>query len=276
MVDNGSSDFTASSVLRFTHKFGSQTVRLLRLRRREGPGEALALGVMRARGRRILVADAQGAVRLQELERLESAMQLLQRSHRGRARDRAAGDARAGGRLEPEPEAAVEPEPDCDCVVIGSRAHLQLELVRKSGLAVGGLAAGKSESDAGVEAGSVAGPPAAAVTRLQGFAWRASAALFRLLCVPDVYDAQCRFRLFSRRAARRLLACHLLETRGVDAELVFLAALTQTPLAETGVRWSALEAACVCSAAESAALARDVLAMRLCYATTGLWKTKVA
>jgi len=72
VVDDGSSDATASTVRKFERV--RQQVKLIHLPKNGGKGYAVKLGVLNARGERILFADADGATPIQELERLEHAL----------------------------------------------------------------------------------------------------------------------------------------------------------------------------------------------------------
>lgn len=72
VVDDGSVDDTAHIV----HKFERirDQIRLIQLPQNEGKGAAVRMGVVNARGERVLFADADGATPIAELERLEAAL----------------------------------------------------------------------------------------------------------------------------------------------------------------------------------------------------------
>lgn len=72
VVDDGSVDRTSGVV----NSFASQhpEVRLIRLAENHGKGHAVRSGVVNARGKLVLFADADGATPISELERLESAV----------------------------------------------------------------------------------------------------------------------------------------------------------------------------------------------------------
>ena len=72
VVDDGSRDGTASLVRSLGGEFPE--VRLLRLPANSGKGYAVRAGVVNARGNLVLFADADGATPIEEIERLEAAI----------------------------------------------------------------------------------------------------------------------------------------------------------------------------------------------------------
>jgi dolichyl-phosphate beta-glucosyltransferase len=72
IVDDGSRDETAQQVTRFA--LDAPAVRLIRLPANRGKGAAVRAGMLAARGRLRLMADADGATPIQEVERLERAL----------------------------------------------------------------------------------------------------------------------------------------------------------------------------------------------------------
>ncbi|MEP6887888.1 MAG: dolichyl-phosphate beta-glucosyltransferase [Nitrospirales bacterium] len=72
VVDDGSRDETAQRVTRFASD--APTVRLIRLPANRGKGAAVRAGMLAARGTLRLMADADGATPIQELERLDHAL----------------------------------------------------------------------------------------------------------------------------------------------------------------------------------------------------------
>ncbi|WP_447974047.1 dolichyl-phosphate beta-glucosyltransferase [Nitrospira sp. Kam-Ns4a] len=72
VVDDGSTDSTAALIEEFRAK--EPRVGLLRLSRNMGKGRAVRTGALAARGGLHLIADADGAAPIEELERLEAAL----------------------------------------------------------------------------------------------------------------------------------------------------------------------------------------------------------
>ena len=72
VVDDGSTDQTSELVEKFT-QVRSQ-VKLLRILRNQGKGNAVREGVLASSAPRILFADADGSTPIQEVERLEMAL----------------------------------------------------------------------------------------------------------------------------------------------------------------------------------------------------------
>ena len=96
IVDDGSSDGTASAVLKLAAKDHPKAdIRVVQLERNRGKGGAVRHGMLHARGRRLLMADADGASRFADVELLLKAL---------------------------DPLAPIDG--DAPAVAIGSRAHL--------------------------------------------------------------------------------------------------------------------------------------------------------
>lgn len=75
VVDDGSRDATAATARRFAVERGERDrVRVVRLERNCGKGGAVRAGMLLARGRYMLMADADAATVFEEVERLEEAM----------------------------------------------------------------------------------------------------------------------------------------------------------------------------------------------------------
>uniref|UniRef100_A0A0K8R6P3 Dolichyl-phosphate beta-glucosyltransferase n=1 Tax=Ixodes ricinus TaxID=34613 RepID=A0A0K8R6P3_IXORI len=96
VVDDGSRDRTSEVGLSYCLKWGSDKVRVLTLVRNRGKGGAVRLGMLSARGERLLFADADGATRFSDLAKLEQ-----------------------------EADTLFQQSPTA--VVVGSRAHLEKE-----------------------------------------------------------------------------------------------------------------------------------------------------
>lgn len=72
IVDDGSADRTADVGMRYVVAEGAEKVRVLRMLENGGKGAAVRHGVLVARGRFVLMADADGATRFEDLEGLEA------------------------------------------------------------------------------------------------------------------------------------------------------------------------------------------------------------
>jgi len=93
IVDDGSTDDTSALALKLASQYDKSDIRVVTLRENLGKGGAVRHGMLHGRGRRLLMVDADGASRFEDLELLWTAM------------DRIASD-------------------DRPAVAIGSRAHL--------------------------------------------------------------------------------------------------------------------------------------------------------
>lgn len=103
VVDDGSSDKTSQVVLDYCDKYGTSKIRLLKLEANRGKGGAVRLGVLSARGRFILFADADGATKFSDIEKLE----LVLTGQRDESKSNVTNNI----------------------IAIGSRAHLEQEAV---------------------------------------------------------------------------------------------------------------------------------------------------
>jgi dolichyl-phosphate beta-glucosyltransferase len=71
VVDDGSTDGTKELVMSYVKKYGSDVVRLCTLSPNQGKGAAIRKGMMRARGKYLLMADADGATEITDYVRLQ-------------------------------------------------------------------------------------------------------------------------------------------------------------------------------------------------------------
>ncbi|XP_024424057.3 dolichyl-phosphate beta-glucosyltransferase [Desmodus rotundus] len=99
VVDDGSKDRTSKVAFEYCRRYGSDKVRVITLVKNRGKGGAVKMGVFSSRGEKILMADADGATRFPDVEKLEKGLDDLQ------------------------------PWPDRMAIACGSRAHLQKESI---------------------------------------------------------------------------------------------------------------------------------------------------
>ncbi|XP_068143896.1 dolichyl-phosphate beta-glucosyltransferase [Drosophila tropicalis] len=99
IVSDGSSDATVSVALKYSKQFGAEKVRVMELVENRGKGGAVRLGVLSARGRQLLFADADGATKFPDYDKLAEALN------------------------------ALAPEWRNDGLAVGSRAHLEDESI---------------------------------------------------------------------------------------------------------------------------------------------------
>nr|CAG4649606.1 EOG090X0BIY [Scapholeberis mucronata]SVE93822.1 EOG090X0BIY [Scapholeberis mucronata] len=74
IVDDGSSDGTTEVGLKYSKKYGSEKIRVLTLTQNRGKGGAVRLGMLSARGKQLLFADADGATKFEDLSKLQNVM----------------------------------------------------------------------------------------------------------------------------------------------------------------------------------------------------------
>ncbi|TXG49783.1 hypothetical protein EZV62_025658 [Acer yangbiense] len=113
IVDDGSADGTKRVAFDYVKKYTVDNVRVVLLGRNHGKGEAIRKGMLHARGELLLMLDADGATKVNDLEKLESQIHAVAKKdyHHG---DSAASDSRF--RISDIPIAAF-----------GSRAHLEVK-----------------------------------------------------------------------------------------------------------------------------------------------------
>ncbi|EDW04060.1 dolichyl-phosphate beta-glucosyltransferase [Drosophila grimshawi] len=99
IVSDGSSDATVSVALKYSKLHGADKFRVLELVQNRGKGGAVRLGMLSARGRQLLFADADGATKFADYDKLAEAL------------------------------TSLAPEWRHDGIAIGSRAHLEDESI---------------------------------------------------------------------------------------------------------------------------------------------------
>lgn len=72
IVDDGSVDGTNKVAFELVKKYSIDNVRVILLRKNHGKGEAIRKGMLHARGELLLMLDADGATKVDDLEKLES------------------------------------------------------------------------------------------------------------------------------------------------------------------------------------------------------------
>ncbi|XP_041864969.1 dolichyl-phosphate beta-glucosyltransferase [Melanotaenia boesemani] len=77
VVDDGSKDKTTEVALRYTRKYSADKVRVLTLVKNRGKGGAVRMGTLSSRGKVILMADADGATKFADIEKVEAALKDL-------------------------------------------------------------------------------------------------------------------------------------------------------------------------------------------------------
>ncbi|XP_006837762.1 PREDICTED: dolichyl-phosphate beta-glucosyltransferase [Chrysochloris asiatica] len=78
VVDDGSKDQTTKVAFKYCQKYGSDKVRVITLVKNRGKGGAIRMGVFSSRGEKILMADADGATKFSDIEKLEKGLNDLQ------------------------------------------------------------------------------------------------------------------------------------------------------------------------------------------------------
>ncbi|KAM6907312.1 dolichyl-phosphate beta-glucosyltransferase [Xenentodon cancila] len=77
VVDDGSKDKTTEVASRYTRKYSADKVRVLTLVQNRGKGGAVRMGTLSSRGKFILMADADGATKFSDIEKVEAGLKNL-------------------------------------------------------------------------------------------------------------------------------------------------------------------------------------------------------
>uniref|UniRef100_A0ABM5FQV7 dolichyl-phosphate beta-glucosyltransferase n=1 Tax=Pogona vitticeps TaxID=103695 RepID=A0ABM5FQV7_9SAUR len=210
VVDDGSKDQTTKVALKYTKKYGSDKVRVLTLVKNRGKGGAVRMGVFSSRGKKILMADADGATKFEDIEKVEKGLESLQ------------------------------PWPEQMAIACGSRAHLEKD--------------------------SIAQRSYLRTLLMYGFHF-----LVWFLCVKEIRDTQCGFKLLTREAASRTFSALHIERWAFDVELLYIAQCFKIPIAEVAVNWTEIEGSKLVPFWSWLQMGRDLLFIRLRY-LTGAWQ----
>uniref|UniRef100_A0A8B9S9R6 Dolichyl-phosphate beta-glucosyltransferase n=1 Tax=Apteryx owenii TaxID=8824 RepID=A0A8B9S9R6_APTOW len=210
VVDDGSKDQTTKVALKYCEKYGSDKVRVLSLVKNRGKGGAVRMGVFSSRGEKILMADADGATKFPDIEKVEEGLQNLQ------------------------------PWPNQMAISCGSRAHLEKESIAKRSYF--------------------------RTLLMYGFHF-----LVWFLCVKEIRDTQCGFKLLTREAAAQTFSTLHIERWAFDVELLYIAQHLRIPIAEVAVNWTEIEGSKLVPFWSWLQMGRDLLFIRLRY-MTGAWQ----
>eukprot|EP00891_Asterochloris_glomerata_P007263 jgi/Astpho2/7263/e_gw1.00113.72.1_t len=232
IVDDGSQDNTLECSYTFIRRKGFETVRAIDLQQNHGKGHAVRAGMMIARGEQVLMADADGATRWEDLELLQGRMQELLKkqseSHlpsptllRGMPTGQATGLGPLG-------------------MVVGSRAHLEKQAMAKR-------------------------------NRLRNFLTKGFHFLVLLVAGGAVRDTQCGFKLLTRRTAKVMVSNQRLERWCFDVELIYLAQQLQIPVEEVQVHWTEVPGSKIRSTS-ILHMAWELLALLIGYKLLHIWR----
>ena len=207
VVDDGSRDGTVGVVRRFCNKHDS--VRLLELHKNHGKGGAVRKGALRARGRRILMVDADAATKFSDLEALEAKLD-------------SCTDANGFG------------------VVVGSRG-VEAEV----GVVAPRMFALRVFARCCVFYFYFFSPHRFTLQPQRNCLRKVQQELFHvlvsLLCVSGIRDTQCGFKLFTRNSACALFRSMHIERWAFDVELLHIAMRMDMPVREVRVRWQEVD-----------------------------------
>lgn len=205
-MDDGSSDATSEVAFEYVKRHGVDAVRLLTLRSNKGKGYAVKAGIMCSRGKLVLFMDADGATAIEEVEKLERALEAIQGE---RATERDADSTTQGNTAGTNTNTNTNKNTNANnsILVVGSRAHLQATATAKR-------------------------------TALRNFLMHGFHALVTLVVGNEIRDTQCGFKLMTREAAQAIVPQQRLQRWAFDVELVKLAGMLGVRMCEVQVVWT--------------------------------------
>ncbi|THD23907.1 Dolichyl-phosphate beta-D-mannosyltransferase [Fasciola hepatica] len=125
VVDDGSVDHTSETAIKYSAKYGPDCVRVIKLVRNRGKGAAVRFGMLSARGRSLLFADADGATKFSDVEKLEDALSVTIAEHWNGSMS-----VICGSRAHLEREALVKRHPFRNLLMYGFKMCVWLLCVR--------------------------------------------------------------------------------------------------------------------------------------------------
>ena len=91
-----------------------------------------------------------------------------------------------------------------------------------------------------------------------------------LLCVKNIKDTQCGFKLFTRETAARVFPCIHVERWAFDVEVLYIAQRLRIPIEEVAVNWKEVDGSKIVPFFSWLQMARDIFFIRMRY-TFALW-----
>ncbi|XP_011262738.1 dolichyl-phosphate beta-glucosyltransferase [Camponotus floridanus] len=187
VVSDGSTDKTANVAQYYASKYN--TLKVLNLVKNRGKGGAVRLGMLSASGSALLFADADGATKFSDLQKLDDSLRkVLGFDYTSNPADTALSNV----------------------IICGSRAHLEKEETAKRSYF--------------------------RLFLMHGFHF-----LVWLLCVKDIRDTQCGFKLLTRTSARTIFEALHVERWAFDVEMLYIAQTLNIPITEIAVNWTEIE-----------------------------------
>ena len=223
VVDDGSRDGTSATALKLANKYSTCDVKVVTLEKNVGKGGAVRHGMLYGGGERLLMADADGASRIEDLERLWEKL------------DEIAPDNVPG-------------------VVVGSRAHLVKSeaVVKVCSVLTFACQIPKLILSLSFLQRSL----------LRNVLMYGLHTVLRIVGVGHIRDTQCGFKLFSRSAAQQMFPAQHLSTWIFDVELLLLAKQLRIPVAEVPIEWHEVAGSKLNVVTASLQMLRDLLIVR--------------
>lgn len=226
IVDDGSTDETTKLSIALSSQYyashGSE-IRVITLANNKGKGGAVNHGMMHARGKRLLMVDADGASRFEDLDKLWARLDVVEAEEpiittKGDAKAIPSSDWYEDGRV--------------GAIAVGSRAHLvKTEAVVKRSL-------------------------------LRNILMYTLHTILLIIGVGHIRDTQCGFKLFSRPSAQLVFPHQHIYHWIFDVELLLLAKYKGVRVVEVDVEWHEVEGSKLNVVWDSAMMFKDLLVIR--------------
>lgn len=91
------------------------------------------------------------------------------------------------------------------------------------------------------------------------------------LCVRNIRDTQCGFKLFTRKSAQYIFEALHVERWAFDVEMLYIAEMLKIPVSEVAVEWQEIEGSKIVPIWSWLEMGRDLLLISLRY-KLGIWK----
>ncbi|PIA51138.1 hypothetical protein AQUCO_01100165v1 [Aquilegia coerulea] len=255
IVDDGSADGTNKVAFELVRRYSIDNVRVILLRKNRGKGEAIREGMLHSRGELLLMLDADGATKVDDLEKLECQIRALAEKEL-----HLDGAVPSGAKFS-----------DAAIAAFGSRAHLEKKAIATVCLVI------FVHYFVLLFISCLFRKSCLLYSLFQrkwyrNFLMKGFHVVVLLTAGSGIRDTQCGFKMFTRAAARKLFTNIRLKRWCFDVELVYLCKRLSIPMIEISVTWSEIPGSKV-SARSILHMLWELALMSVGY-RTGMWEIR--